>query len=148
MDIQKVNEVLSKARLIFQEDEAQALAGLVEDDDYEGDDASAIEGGVGGVDNLSSAVEAFDSYIEDLVMGLVARQGVSEESAIDAFVGLADELAQKGKLPELPDDDASDSMLSGWIGAAQQAGFGGLLMTYCGQMNGQDPTRGGTADHD
>lgn len=155
MNVQKVNNTLLKAVDHLRLSESQALAEMYTGTggmDGEQDNAPSgdpLKGGEGGVDNLSSAVEAFESYIEQVALAVAARCNVSVDSALDSVVEVADMMAEKGEIPPMPDpESAEDEELSGWAGAAKQSGFVGRVIAYCMEQGG-DVTQnigGGTQD--
>lgn len=147
MNVNKVNAALLKGIHVFQLSENEGLVEM-----YVGSGGSfgapdvgpsgdPTRGGDGGVDNLASDAEAFESYIEQTAMGIAARCNVSIEDAIDVLVTVADEMAEDGKLPPMPDpDDATAEELSVWAGAAKSAQLGAEAIRYC--MDDEDITQG------
>ena len=129
MNVAKVNGALLKGLSVFQLAENQGLVEM-----YVGDGGSfstpdspagdPIRGGDGGVNNMNSDQEAFDAYIEQTIEAVAARCNVSLDDAIDALVAVADEMAENGLVPPMPDpESASAEELSSWAGAAKMAGL-------------------------
>lgn len=148
MNIQKVNATLAKGVSALTLAENEALVEM-----YTGSGGSfgapdvaptgdPMRGGDGGVDNFASDAEAFESYIEQTAMSVAARCGISLDSALDAMVTVADELAETGKIPAMPDpDSATAEDLAAWAGAAKTAQLGGEVIRYCLDRQG-DLTQG------
>ncbi len=146
MNVTKVNATLSKgiAGLVLAENDA-LMEYTGTGGSFATPDASPtgdpLRGGDGGVDNLASDAEAFESYVEQTAMTVAARCHISLDAALDAMVTVADEMAESGKLPPMPDpDSASAEELSAWAGAAKTAQLGGEVIRYC-QDRGGDITQ-------
>lgn len=73
--------------------------------------------------------DEFDDYM-DSVLGAVldAYEDEDEESAVDYILEIADELAEEGILPPFPDEDSTSEEVAEWVGAAQSAGFAGMVI--------------------
>jgi len=131
MNIEKVNNALLRGINVMQMSENQSLA-----ESYTGSggsfgtpdatpDGDPMRGGAGGVDNNASDAEAFDSYIEQAAMGVSARCGVGLDDALDWVVSAADDMAERGLIPAMPDpESATSEELSAWAGAAKTAQLG------------------------
>lgn len=138
MNFERVNGALAKGVMDFQMAEVAALS-----EAYTGSGGTfgapdvaptgdPLRGGDGGVNNMDSDAEAFESYIEQTMMAVSARCDVSMDGALDAIVTVADEWADEGKIPPMPDPDtASSEELSAWAGAAKTAGLVGEVIRYC-----------------
>ena len=79
--------------------------------------------GEGGADNIPDTEDALDKYLNGCIESVVDECSVAEDDAIDFVFGVADELAEKGKLPEMPDEDADDEDIALWLGKANTIGF-------------------------
>jgi len=138
MNVAKVNGALLKGISAFQMSENQ---GLVEMYTGTGGNFGApdhapsgdpLRGGTLGVNNMDSDGEAFDSYIEQTIMSVSVRCNISMEDALDALATVADDMAENGTLPVMPDpDSASSEELSVWAGAAKTAGLVGEVIRAC-----------------
>ena len=128
MNIEKVNNALLRGISVMQMSENQALS-----EGYTGTggnfgspdvapDGDPQRGGAGGVDNNASDAEAFDSFIENAAMGVSARCAIGLDDALDWVVSAADDMAERGLIPAMPDpDSATAEELSAWAGAAKSA---------------------------
>lgn len=108
-----------------------------------------LRGGEGGVNNMDSDGEAFDSYVEQSMMAIAARCNVSLDQALDVLVTAADDLSERGMLPPMPDpDSASSEELSTWAGAAKTAQLAAEAIRMCLDSQGDitQGTGGGTQD--
>ena len=129
MNVAKVNGTLLKGISVFQLAENQGLAEMYVGDggSFNAPDAPTgdpVRGGDGGVNNMNSDAEAFDAYIEQTIEAVAARCNVSLDDAIDALIAVADEMAENGLIPVMPDpDEASAEELSSWAGAAKTGGL-------------------------
>ncbi len=148
MNVTKVNATLSKgiAALALAENDALVEMYTGSGGSFGTPDVSPsgdpLRGGDGGVDNLASDAEAFDSYIEQTAMTVAARCSISIDAALDAIVAVADEMAEAGKIPAMPDPESGSSEeLSAWAGAAKTSQLGGEVITYCMSRSG-DITQG------
>ena len=138
MNVAKVNGALLKGITAFQMSENQNLI-----ETYVGNGGNfgspdtapsgdPQRGGDGGVNNSDSDVDAFDAYIEQTMMAVSARCSISPEEALDALAEVADEMAENGHIPPMPDpDSASAEELSAWAGAAKTAGLVGEVIRSC-----------------
>lgn len=138
MNVQKINGALLKGLSVFQMAESQGLVEM-----YVGSGGSfgspdtvpsgdPLRGGDGGVANMNSDAEAFESYIEQTAMAVAARCDVSLDTALDALVSVADQMAEEGLIPPMPDPDtASPEELSAWAGAAKTAQLGAEVIRAC-----------------
>jgi len=115
----QVNELMDRMRTQLNEEQGWVAADLSEprervvEDDAEDDDE---DGG---------AEDAFDLFLAGILDSLLAEYDSDEEEALDFVFGLADEMAEAGKLPFIPE---SDDGLPEWIAAAQAAGFAQAVM--------------------
>jgi hypothetical protein len=138
MNVAKVNGALLKGITAFQMSENQNLI-----ETYVGNGGNfgspdtapsgdPQRGGDGGVNNSDSDVDAFDAYIEQTMMSVSARCSISPEEALDALAEVADEMAENGQIPPMPDpESASAEELSAWAGAAKTAGLVGEVIRSC-----------------
>lgn len=138
MNVTKVNATLLRGLGAFQLSENENLVEM-----YTGTGGSfgtpdvapsgdAMRGGDGGVDNMNSDVEAFESYVEQTATSVAARCGISIDAALDAIVTVADEMAENGQIPPMPDPDSGTAEdLAAWAGAAKTAALGGEVIRYC-----------------
>jgi hypothetical protein len=148
MNVHRVNSALLKGLSIFQMSENQGLIEM-----YTGTGGSfgapdmaptgdPLRGGDGGVNNMNSDAEAFESYIEQTMMSVSARCDVSMDDALEMLVTVADEMAEQGLIPPMPDpDEASAEALSAWAGAAKTAQLGAEVIRACMDAAG-DITQG------
>lgn len=148
MNVTKVNATLTKGLAAFQLDENAQLVEM-----YTGTGGSfgapdvapsgdPMRGGDGGVDNMSSDAEAFESYVEQTATTVAARCGISIDSALEAMVIVADEMAEAGQIPPMPDPDSGSAEdLAAWAGAAKTAQLGAEVIRYCMDRAG-DLTQG------
>jgi len=148
MNVHKVNGALLKGIAAFQMNENQGLVEM-----YVGSGGSfgapdtaptgdPLRGGDGGVNNMHTDAEAFESYIEQTAMAVAARCDISIDDALDAIVAVADQMAEDGLIPPMPDpDSASAEELSAWAGAAKTAQLGGEVIRACMDSEG-DITQG------
>lgn len=154
MDYEAVNDVLAKANADFERQELEDLRDYEIDGELEvgealtNEDLDRIEeqegyvgvggteppdyspsgdpvaGGDLGVDNLATDAEQYMSYIADLAISVVAQTGVSDDEALRAVATVADQMAQGGMMPPMPDiETASADELAQWTGAATTAGL-------------------------
>lgn len=138
MNVHRVNGALLKGLSVFQMTENHGLIEM-----YTGTGGSfgapdtapsgdPLRGGDGGVNNMNSDAEAFESYIEQTMMAVAARCDVSMDDALDMLVTVADEMAEQGLIPAMPDpDSASAEDLSAWAGAAKTAQLGAEVIRAC-----------------
>lgn len=89
------------------------------------------EGGDGGVDNYSHEQEALLSYVMDLVDDCAGTMGLSHDDVMGGLEALAQEMADAGEIPPMPDiETASPEAISAWPLAAKTAGMAGRLAEY------------------
>jgi hypothetical protein len=80
------------------------------------------------------SVDAFNSYLLDLADKLAEKFDVSHDDAIDFIIDAADELADAGDLPWLPDDEDSGEDMTEWLSKAKKIGFSGYVMKAAREM--------------
>lgn len=93
-----------------------------------GTSATLAEPGELEADNPTDANDAWNMYMINIVERLVAEFDMDQDDAVDFVFDCADELAEEGDLPVVPEDDASDQDVSLWLGTAQSIGFGGYVL--------------------
>lgn len=143
MNVAKVNGALLKGISAFQMSENQGLVEMYTGTggNFGAPDAAPMgdpqRGGDGGVNNADSDADAFDAYIEQTMMAVSARCGISMDDALDALAAVADEMAENGQIPPMPDpEEASSEELSAWAGAAKTAGLVGEIIRACMDAEG------------
>jgi len=62
--------------------------------------------------------DALDMYLSGLVDSVMHQYDVTDEEAADVVFACIDDATEIGKLPELPDEDASVEAIATWIGKA------------------------------
>ena len=85
------------------------------------------EPGIGGAVNITDIHDDFDRYLYDIVSKLVVEFSMDESGAVSLMRQAADEAAQAGLLPPVPDQGA-DQATAEWLGKAKSLGFGGYVM--------------------
>ena len=84
---------------------------------YSGDSHYSGTTGVGNAVNIPNIVDRFSLFIQSMVDSICAQYGCDDEAALDCISQAADELADMGMLPPLP--DRSDLKgLAAWQGKA------------------------------
>lgn len=102
-----------------------------------------LRGSDAGVDNLASDVEGFLGFIADCASSIAAQLQVSEDEALKAVYDTADELADKGEMPPLPDlEEASPEEISGWTGKAKTCDLMARAVEAIKAARGQSPLHG------
>lgn len=70
--------------------------------------------------NDTTIADDVDAYFNEMIDQLTANYDVSDDEAMDFIFDVADEMAEEGLLPEMPDDD-DDEALAAWLGTAKTA---------------------------
>lgn len=78
-------------------------------------------------DNPTDVNDAMNMYLDSAVERLMGEFDMSEDDAIEYIFDCADEMAEDGDLPPIPEDEAMDQEVSIWLGKANSVGFVG----YC-----------------
>jgi len=81
-----------------------------------------------GAPNADPIVDRVDAYLWDIVDSLTTAYEVDEDDALDFVLGVADDMAAEGSLPELPDENAPTSLQAEWLGVASTSGFGNMVL--------------------
>lgn len=91
-----------------------------------GDEAAAGDGEAINPDDTDTS---FNGYVYDLVDAILAVYDVEggEDGAIDFILSVADDLADSGELPPLPDDEDDEGMAV-WLGKAKTIAFGNIVL--------------------
>jgi hypothetical protein len=145
INVTKVNAALGRGLAALQLSENEALAEAYTGSGGESfgsidtaPSGDSARGGDGGVDNANSDADAFEAYIEQTAMGVAARCNISLDAALDAIVTVADQMAEDGMIPPMPDpEDGSPEELSAWAGAAKTAQLGAEVMRFCMERAGE-----------
>jgi hypothetical protein len=88
-------------------------------------------GAPGSASMTSTEVEdALDMYLSGMVDSLMNQYDATDEEAADTVFAAIDQAVADGKLPELPDDDASEQEVSLWVGKATLARLQHLVNEY------------------
>lgn len=109
------------------------------------DDESAA--GEGGAENVSTIDNAFDSYILGIVASILEEYELDEEEAIDYVFYVADDLAEQGELPTIPEGEDPQETAE-WLGKAQSMLFAELVMAALESEAGEDGDEDTEADEE
>lgn len=71
--------------------------------------------------------DALNNYLDDIADALI-DMGYDEDEAVDLVLDVADEMAEDGLMPPLPDEDAPLEDVALWLGTAATVGFGPEVM--------------------
>lgn len=167
MDYAQVNDVLSRANMEFERRELEDLQGYemeglqlmvaptpepVEEmyvgtggtePPYFNPPGDPLRGSDAGVDNLASDVEGFLGFIADCAASIGSQMEVSDDDALKAFYDAADELADNGELPPVPNlDEASSEEISGWVGKAKTGDLMARAIERVKAAKGMSPLHG------
>lgn len=74
-------------------------------------------------ENPTDVNDAMNMYLDSAVERLMGEFDMSEDDAIEFIFDCADEMAEDGDLPPLPEDEAPDQEISMWLGKANSVGF-------------------------
>lgn len=80
-----------------------------------------------GAKNVTDGFDAFDLYMDDIVLDLLDEYELDDNDAIDFVFSIADELADEGKLPFIPEED-DEKALTDWLGKAKTLGFEAIVL--------------------
>jgi hypothetical protein len=160
MDYEAVNDVLARANAEFERQELEDLQSYEIDDAEVGkiptnEDLDRIEeqegyvgvggteppdyspsgnpiaGGDLGVDNLATDAEQYMSYIASMGVAVSTQTGVSDDDALEAIYAVADQMAEGGSMPPMPDiESAPADELAQWTGAATTIGLLARVIDY------------------
>lgn len=81
-----------------------------------------------GAMNDDPAADRLDAYLWDIVDSLTTAYEVDEEDALDFVLGVAEDMAADGTLPDMPDEDSPAEAQAAWLGVASTSGFGNLVL--------------------
>jgi len=84
--------------------------------------------GDGGAENPTDVNDALNMYLVNIVDRLMDEFEMGEDEAADFIFSCADELAEDGDLPPMPEDGAADQEVSVWMGKAHTLGFIGYVL--------------------
>jgi len=97
------------------------------------------EPGESGAENSSDVMDAFDLYLSSILDALLEQYEADEEEALDFIFAVAEEMADAGTLPEIPeDDDGDDADVVAWVGTAKTAGFLAAVMAAAEESGEED----------
>ena len=109
--------------------------GIAEEREYDSDSHYMGQAAVGDAVNIPDTLDRFAVYIQSIVDSLCAQYGCGDEEAMDCISQAADELAQAGVLPPVP--DRSDLKgIAAWQGKAVTAQLGGYACKVCYDKKG------------
>lgn len=81
--------------------------------------------------NLTPTQEELNRYIVDIIRGVMAQYECSKDDAIDLVFEVADDLAEEGALPPMPEEgESTEDEVIQWMNAAKSMGFGAEVMAY------------------
>lgn len=80
-----------------------------------------------GAENENNIWDAFDLYIGDMVDDLTEKYELDDDDALDFIFSVADDLAEDGKLPEIPVGD-DEKAVALWLGKAGSFGFERMVL--------------------
>lgn len=136
----RANALLDRSRRYMEE-----AVGRLEEMDYamgmNGDDARAHADsmpGEHGAMNVAPTHDDLDAYIMGIADVLLQEYRLEEGEAVDFVFEKADELAESGELPAVPDDDASDDEATEWLSQAKSLGFSSYVLKRAHEESEED----------
>lgn len=73
--------------------------------------------------NDTTISDDVDAYFNEMIDQLLQAYDTTEDEAIEFVFDVADEMAEEGLIPAVPDEDADDEELALWLGQAKTAGL-------------------------
>lgn len=74
--------------------------------------------------------DAFDMYLSGMVDSLMNQYDATDEEAADTVFAAIDQAVSDGKVPPMPEDDASEQEVALWVGKATLARLQHLVNEY------------------
>lgn len=121
----QINSVLEKIRQKLDESAWGPDIGDNPDDTH-----ASSTAGEGGAHNVSDVEDALDMYLSGMVDNLMAQYDTTDEEAANVVFACIDKLVSSGKLPEMPDEDATEDQVAIWIGKAATSGLQRIVDEY------------------
>lgn len=94
------------------------------------DGFDAGEAGELGAKNYNDISDALDKYIMGMVDNLMVQYECTDDEAVDMVFNAIDSLASENKIPEMPEENASDDEVAIWIGKAVTSGLQRMVDDY------------------
>lgn len=140
----RVNSVLQEVLVRLREQDEDGVDsddkpyGPGVDADIGGASAREAEAGAGGAVNPSDVGDTLDIYLSDIASILEIEYDMDDEDALQFVFSAADEMADEGLLPEMPEDEAEDEEIALWLGTAKTARFGSYVVAKAREMAAEE----------
>ena len=136
----RINELMAKGRKLVLEPQVAALeemyAGLFAGS---GNGMASSDNAPNEPENESPVQDQMDAYVMDIKDGIIQQYDVEPAEALDKVFEVADELADDGQLPPMPDDGSSDAEVTAWLAAARSMGFAAAVMSSAEEEANETP---------
>jgi len=136
----RLNGILESVRLVIEEDgeEDVVASGPDTPPDVGGDSTADAAAGDGGAVNPSDVGDTLDLYLSEIADLLTIEYDYSDEEAMNFVFNAAATLEDEGKMPTIPDDDATDEQMAEWLGIAKTCMFAGEVLQKAREMKKKD----------
>lgn len=117
-------------------------ARLMEDEEAWGPESSfedemEVAAGEGEAINDDEVEDVLIDYMLSVAEGLCADYEMDMEDAVEMVFDIADQLAEEGSLPFIPEEGDSVAVAE-WVGKAKTMGFGELAQSLCDSLMGEE----------